>query len=116
MDALSVWDVADDGVGIRIENHGVSAARDVDAAGVTVHVDIVPATFAADGDGLDDVIAGSGRSRRCSVREGHSRKDNANGECTENRERRKTVTPRLFSLWGAGRSLGSGATQYTTTY
>src|SRR5260370_41842247 len=95
MDALSVWDVADDGVGIRIENHGVSAARDVYAAGVTVHVDIVPATFAADGDGLDDVIAGSGRSRRCSVREGHNRKDKASGGGTAERGRAKTVPQSL---------------------
>ena len=64
MDAVGVGDVANDGVAVRIENHDVRAARDVDAAGVTVHVDVVPAALAADRDGFDDVIAARGR-RRC---------------------------------------------------
>src|SRR5882762_10933522 len=34
MDALGVGDVADDGVGVRIDNDDVRAARNVDAAGV----------------------------------------------------------------------------------
>src|SRR5712671_3570761 len=70
MDALSVGDIAHDGVGVRIENHRVSAARDVDTACVAVHVDVVPTALAANGNRFDDVIATRagrwrGRAREC---------------------------------------------------
>jgi len=60
-DTLSVRDVADDGVAVRIKNDGVSAAGNVNAACITVHVYIVPATIAADRNGFDDVVAAAGR-------------------------------------------------------
>src|ERR1700740_2838024 len=78
--ALCVGDVADDGVAVCIENHRVSAAGDVDAASVAIHVDVVPTALATHGDGLADVIAGAGRRRSGSVQESYSRKDDHNSE------------------------------------
>src|SRR6266481_9591905 len=75
MDALSVGDVADDGVGVRIENHRVSATRDVNTAGFAVYVEVVPTTLAADRDGFDDVIAARAGRRRGRARECYSRKN-----------------------------------------
>src|SRR6266849_4459246 len=80
MDALGVGDVADDGVGVRIENHYVRAARDVDAASVTVHVDVIPAALATERDGLDDVIAGTSGSRCGRARDCYGRKDDRHCE------------------------------------
>src|SRR5258708_35157410 len=56
--ALRVGNVAFDGVGVGVHDHGVRAVRDVDAAGGAVDVDIGPAVLAGDGNGRDDVIAG----------------------------------------------------------
>src|SRR6267154_2831048 len=75
MDTLGVGDVADDGVGVRIENHRVSAARDVNTAGVAVYIDVVPTTLAADRDSLDNVITARARRRRGRARECYGRKD-----------------------------------------
>src|ERR1700674_5507657 len=75
MDALGIGDVAHDGVGVRIENHRVSATRDVNSAGVAVYVDVVPTTLAADRDGFDDVIAACAGRRRGRARECYGRKD-----------------------------------------
>src|ERR1700674_123042 len=80
MDALGVGDVAHDGVGVRIENDNVRAARDVDPASVTVYVHVVPTTLAADRDGFDDAIATRAGRWRGRVRECYSRKDNRHSE------------------------------------
>ena len=80
MDALGVGDVANNGVGIRIENDDVRAARDVDAAGVTIHEDVVPAAVAADRDSLDDMIAAGAGRRSGRVRECYRRKEHCHCE------------------------------------
>ncbi len=77
---FGVRDVANDGVGVRIENHDVRAARDVNAAGVTIHVDVIPTALAADRDGFDDVIARTRRRRYGRARECYRRKDDRNCE------------------------------------
>jgi len=55
--------------------------RDVDAAGVAVDVDIVPAFIAGDGNGLDDVIAG-GAGLGSGVGKDRGAEKNS-GECSE---------------------------------
>src|SRR5216684_3901871 len=79
--ALRVGNVAFDGVGVGVHDHGVRAVRDVDAAGVAVDVDIVPAFIAGDGNGLDDVIAG-GAGPGGGVGKGRGAEKNG-GECSE---------------------------------
>src|SRR5467141_877671 len=80
MDALGVGDVANNGVGVRIENDDVRAARDVDAAGVTINENVIPAAVAADRDGLDDVIAAGAGRRSGGARECYRRKDRCHCE------------------------------------
>jgi len=58
MNALRVWDAADDFVRIRVQHDNLGGVRDVDAAGVAVDIDVVPAAFTADGNGLDHFIPG----------------------------------------------------------
>src|SRR5712671_424230 len=61
-DAVYAWcvgNVAFDGVGVGIHDYDVGAVGDVDAAGVAVDVNVVPAFVAGNGNGLDDVVAGS---------------------------------------------------------
>jgi len=67
--------------------------RDVDAAGVAVNVDIVPAFIAGDGNGLDDVIAG-GAGLGSGVGENSSTEKNG-GECSEvySREDERQINP-----------------------
>ena len=61
VDAWRVGDVAFDGVGVGVHDDDMGAVGDVDAAGVAVNREIVPAVIAGDGNGLDDVIAGGAR-------------------------------------------------------
>src|SRR6266850_698026 len=63
MNALGVWDAADDFVRIRVQHNDLGSVRDVDAASVAVHVDVVPAAFAADGNGLNHFITGRAGGR-----------------------------------------------------
>src|SRR5713101_7206403 len=65
----------EDALGDRIENHRVSAARDVNTAAVAVYIDVVPTTLAADRDGFDNVITARARRRRGRARECYGRKD-----------------------------------------
>jgi len=51
-----VGDVANDNVSVGIQNNNVRAARDVDAAGVAVHGQVVPASLTPM-ECLDNVIA-----------------------------------------------------------
>ena len=48
MDAGRIGDVAFDGVGVGVHDHYVRAVRDVDAAGVAVDGEVVPAIVAGD--------------------------------------------------------------------
>src|SRR6267142_1783507 len=98
VDALGVGNVADNGVGVRIENHSVSAPRDVNATSVTVHIDVIPTTIAAHGNSFDDVIAGAGRSRCGRMRKAYNRKGDGNGKQTENAEQRETFIHDFLSL------------------
>src|SRR6267378_3560157 len=49
--ALCIRNAADFGVSVRIKYNHLRGVRDIDAAGVGVHRNIIPAAFAADGDG-----------------------------------------------------------------
>ena len=48
VDAHGVGNVADHFAGNFVDNHHVRAARDVDAVGVRIHSEVVPAAVAAD--------------------------------------------------------------------
>ncbi len=58
MDARRVGDVADDLVGVEIDDGDVRPVRDVQPPRRAVDREVVPAAFAADLDLADDVIAG----------------------------------------------------------
>src|SRR6266852_598569 len=58
VNALRVWDAANDFVRIRVQHNNLGGVRHVDATGVAVHIDVVPAAFAADGNGFDHFITG----------------------------------------------------------
>src|SRR5882724_1276364 len=58
VNALRVRDAANDFVRVRVQHDNLGGVRHVDAASVAVHIDIVPAAFAADGKGFDHFIAG----------------------------------------------------------
>src|SRR5882724_5478022 len=82
VNALRVRDAADDFVRIRVQHDDLSGVRHVDAASVAVHIDVVPAAFAADGNGLDDFIAGraggGGGSQKCAGKNGDAE---CRGDC-----------------------------------
>src|SRR5260370_10816977 len=69
MHTLGIGDIANDRVGVSVEDDDMSAARDVDAAGTTVYVDVIPTSVAADWDGLNDIVALDGRRGRSGTRE-----------------------------------------------
>src|SRR5882672_2243814 len=79
MNALRVWDAADDFVRIRVQHDNLGGVRDVDAAGVAVHIDVVPAAFAANGNGLDHFIPG--RARGGGYDEQKCAGENGDAEC-----------------------------------
>src|SRR6266850_1132681 len=56
VNALRVWDAANDFVRIRVQHNNLGGVRDVDATGVAVHIDVVPAAFAANGNSFDQSI------------------------------------------------------------
>jgi len=58
VNALRVRDAANDFVRIRVQHDNLGGVRHVDAASVAVHRHIIPAAFAADGNGFDHFIAG----------------------------------------------------------
>src|SRR2546423_2405965 len=61
VDTLRVGDIALDGVGVGVHDDDVRAVGDVDAAGVGIDEDVVPAFIAGNRDSLDEVIPGSAR-------------------------------------------------------
>src|SRR6266849_662584 len=81
VNALRIGNVAFDGVSVGVHDHGVRAVRDVDAAGVAVDVDVVPAFIAGDRHGLDDVIAGGARLGGGARKNRRAEKNG--GECSE---------------------------------
>src|SRR5712664_772256 len=54
--ALGVGDVAFDGVGVGIHDDDVRTVRNVNAAGVAIDQEIIPAFIPGHGNGFDDVI------------------------------------------------------------
>src|SRR5260370_5302880 len=68
---LGVGDVADDGVGVRIENHRVSATRDVNTAGGAVYGDGTPTTLPRDPGGFYYADNTPRRARALRARKSH---------------------------------------------
>ena len=65
MNAQSVWYVAHDGVGIRVQHHDVGLVRDVYPARGTIHDVIVPSACAANRNGFYHLVTGW-TGRNCS--------------------------------------------------
>jgi hypothetical protein len=65
----------------------MGAAGNVDAASVSVHIDVIPTTVAADGNGFNDVITARGRRWRSRTREGYNRKNSHDYERAEDAEK-----------------------------
>src|SRR5262249_37771390 len=57
-------DIADNFAGVWINNNSVSSVRNVKAAALAIHFQIVPAPFASDFDLLDHMVTGCGTKHR----------------------------------------------------
>src|SRR5262249_52794342 len=97
MYALRVGNIANDGVGVRVHHHGVSAVRDVNTAGGAIDVNVIPEAPAAHPNGFYKLIAGCARRRGRSRRKRSDTKHNRYGQETESEET-YSIDHDLFSL------------------
>ena len=61
MNARGVSNLAHSFAGIRIDNHDLGGARNVQAPRLAIHLQVIPSTLAPQFPGIHEVISGSGR-------------------------------------------------------
>src|SRR6266436_996038 len=99
-DAMHAWrigDVAFNGVGVGVHDDNVRGVRDVDAAGVAIDIDVVPALIARNGNSFDYVIAG-GAGLGGSLGKYRGGKKSGGEECSEANEGEVLAHGFLFSF------------------